>query len=409
MTEFDEKVTAIPKDPLAFMWHVTRAHKKWLFFGVFAVSIAQILGTSTPYLFRAIIDTAQNVSAGTADIKTVWMLVLVYPVVIAVMFVGWRVSGFVGLEWASRSNATAYTTLFSYLAHHSHAYFSNRFAGSLSSKISHASEGVQSLFEAFLWSYYSSILALIITTGFMFSTSVLAGALFLGLILLLIPLNIYIARYRRPHVVDFSAQATRARGYAVDAITNISAVRQYARMDEEKRMFNEHIDEMRRLNVKQWRISEWSLLLNNVIIVLFEAVILYITVSLWTKGTITVGQMVMLTTLMMNVQQTLVFIGMSINGFIRRYGEIQEGLNDILVPYDILDDSDAVPLAVSVGKIECRDMTFEYDGVSVFEHFNLTIQPGERIGLVGESGAGEVDVCITPFASARCEIGGDTH
>jgi ATP-binding cassette, subfamily B, bacterial len=385
----EQNETTIPRSPLAFMWHVSRAHKKWLFLGVTAVSIAQAIGTSTPYLFRAIIDTAQNVSAGNADIKTVWMLVLAYPVVIAVMFVGWRISGFVGMEWASRANATAYTTLFSYLAHHSHTYFSNRFAGSLSSKISHASEGVQSLFEAFLWSYYSSILALIITTVFIFSTSVLAGALFLGLVLLLIPLNIFIARYRRPHVVDFSAQATRARGYAVDAITNISAVRQYARMEDEKQMFSEHIAEMRRLNVKQWRISEWGLLLNNAIIVLFEAAILYIAVSLWTKGTITVGEMVMLTTLMMNVQMTLVFIGMSINGFTRRYGEIQEGLNDILVPYDILDESGAKPLRVTEGKIECRDMTFEYDGVSVFEHFNLTIEPGQRIGLVGESGAGK--------------------
>lgn len=389
MKRQNDGTTRIPTTPLPFMWYVSRAHKKWLFLGIVTVSIGQVMGTSIPYLFRVIIDTAQQVSEGTADIHTVWWLVLTYPVVIAVMFVSWRMSGFVGMEWASRANATAYTTLFSYLAHHSHAYFSNQFAGSLSSKISHASEGVQSLFEAFLWSYYSSVLALIITTGYIFSTSVLAGALFLGLILFLIPLNVYIARYRRPHVVDFSAQATRARGYAVDAITNIGAVRQYARMDEEKRVFNEHIAEMRRLNVKQWRISEWGLLLNNVIIVVFEAVILYIAVSLWTKGTITVGEMVMLTTLMMSVQGTLVFIGTSINGFIRRYGEVQEGLSDILVPYDILDDVHALPLIVSRGKIECREMTFEYDGVSVFTNFNLTIEPGERIGLVGESGAGK--------------------
>jgi ATP-binding cassette subfamily B protein len=133
------------------------------------------------------------------------------------------------MEWASRSNATSYKTLFSYLAHHSHSYFSNRFAGSLSSKISHASEGVQSLFEAILWNYYSSVLSLIITTVFMFSTSLVTGGLFLGLIVILVPLNVAIARYRRPHVVEFSAQATRARGYAVDAISNMITIRQYAR------------------------------------------------------------------------------------------------------------------------------------------------------------------------------------
>ncbi len=389
-TETNEKeIPPVLSRPFAFMRYISGFHTRWLIGGLIVVSVAQVISTSIPYLFRSIIDNAQGVTAGTADISTVWFWVFLFPVAVGTMFLLWRISGVFGMEWTSRSNATSYTTLFSYLAHHGHAYFSNRFAGSLSSKISHASEGVQSLFEALLWNYYPSILSLVITAVYIWSTSLISGILFVLLIAILVPLNIFIAQYRKPHMVEFSAQATRARGYAVDAISNIATVRQYARMEDEKRLFDEHINMMRRLNIKQWRISEFGLLINNIIIVAFEAGILYIAVNLWVQNAITVGEMVMITTLMMGIQSTLVFIGMSINGFVRRYGEIEEGLNDILVPYDILDTQGSLPLHVFEGKIECVHVDFTYDENPVFTDFNLAIKPGERIGLVGESGAGK--------------------
>lgn len=379
----------IPSTPLRFMWHVSSLHKRWLIGGLFVVGIAELVGTSVPYIFKSVIDVAGKVSLGTTTISDVWFWALMYPVAVAIVFVTWRGSGFIGMEWASRSNATVYKTLFSYLSRHSHSYFSDRFAGSLSSKISHASEGIQSLFEAFIWNYYPSMLSLIITVIYMWFSSKNVALIFLGLVVILVPVNILLARYRRPHVVKFSAQATKARGFAVDAITNMSAIRQFARMTDEQKEFNKHINEMRALNIKQWRISEWGLLLNNAIIVIFEAIILFVTVRLWIAETITIGELVMIVSLMMNIQNTLVFIGMSMNGFIRRFGEVQEGLTDILIPYDIIDERNAKKLRVSHGQIECKDVAFEYESTSVFKDFNLIIQPGERIGLVGSSGAGK--------------------
>lgn len=379
----------IPSTPLKFMRHVARPHTRWLVGVLIAVGVAEFVATAMPYVFKSLIDTAGKVAAGGATVGDVWFWAILFPISVLVSSVAWRVSGFIGMEWASRSNATSYKTLFAYLTHHSHAYFSDRFAGSLSSKISHASEGVQSLFEALMWNYYPSILSLIITIVFMWVSNPNLGILFLTLVLILIPLNVFLARLRRPLVVAFSAQATKARGYAVDAITNMAAIRQYSRMEDEKREFDAHINTMRRLNIKQWRTSEWGLLLNNVVIVVFELVILIIAVRLWTKNTITTGDLVLIASLMMNIQSTLVFIGMSMNGFVRRFSEIQEGLTDIVIPHEIIDTKNARPLSVTHGKIAWNNVTFAYKESNVFTNFDLVIQPGERVGLVGTSGAGK--------------------
>ncbi len=389
-TETNEKeIQPVLSRPFAFMRHVSHEHRAWLFGVLFAVFIAELAGTSIPYIFKMFIDTAGAIGRGEAAQGDIWFIVFLFPFMTALTFIGWRVSGFIGMELSSRSSATSYKTLFGYLAHHSHAYFSDRFAGSLSSKISHASEGIQALSEALIWNYIPSILSLILTIGYIWSSSATIALIFTGLIALLVPLNIILARFRRPHVVNFSAQATKARGYAVDAISNISAIRQYVRMEDEKRAFEAHIDEMRRLNIRQWRISEWGLLLNNAIIVCFEAIMLFVSVRLWMSTQITTGELIMIATLMMNVQSTLVFIGMSMNGFIRRYAEIQEGLADIIVPHEITDRENAQPLAVKKGVIVCDKVSFSYGDEPVFNDFSLTIKKSERVGLVGTSGAGK--------------------
>ncbi len=379
----------IPGTPLRFLWYVSRGHAKYIIGVLFAVLVSELLGTGIPYIFKSIIDTAQLVAAGSAPITNVWLWAGAYVLASAIIFAGWRVSGFLGMEWASRLNATAYTTLFSYLTRHSHEYFSDRFAGSLSSKVGHASEGVGNVAEQFMWNYYPTVLSLVFTTVFIFSSSTMAGVVFVVLVAVLVPLNIFLVRTRHPHVVKYSEQTTKARGYAVDAITNMALIRQFSRMQSEEKRFGEHIGKMRFLNVKQWRMSEWSLILNNVTIVVFDAAILYIAVRSWTQEVLTIGELVMIVTLLMNIQHALTFIGMSMNRFIRLYGEIQEGLSDIIVEHDIVDSAHAKRLVCEKGYIEWQDVFFSYKEQKVFANVNIKIEAGERVGLVGTSGAGK--------------------
>lgn len=381
--------TEIPNTPFRFMWHITKSHRGPMLLSLVLVTLAQSLGTSIPYVFRAIIDSAEGVLTGVTTVSDVWFWALAYPILIGGMFILWRVSGFLGMKWITSANAYSYQELFSYIGKHSHTYFSNRFAGSLSSKITHASEGAQSLYEAFTWSYFPGIVSLILTTVYITSVSTVAGIIFIGLLAILIPVNIYLAKYRRPHVVAYSAQTTKTRGRLVDTLTNMGAVRQYARQSTEEQKFQNELQTMRSLNMKQWGISEWGLALNNALIVLFELILVTVIISLWVKGGVTTGELVMTITLLMNVNGTLVFIGSSINGFIRRYAEVEEGLDDILREHEILDVENAKELKVSGGKIEWQNVDFEFGENKVFRTFNLTIEAGERIGLVGHSGAGK--------------------
>jgi ABC-type multidrug transport system fused ATPase/permease subunit len=374
---------------MRYLWFLTKGNRWAFYLTLLVATLAQVIYTTIPLVFKHIIDAAEGVVRGVSTTGDVWFWAMSYPIAIAVMFILWRTSGFLGMRWMTAANARSYETLFAYLGKHSHTYFSDRFAGSLSSKVTHASEGSQSLYESFVWNYYPGILSLFLTLGYVCTTSLVAGGIFTALLVVLIPVNIYLAKYRRPHVVEYATQATKARGRLVDTLTNISAVRQYALHDFEQRSFHDEVHHMRSLNLRQWSISEWGLLINNALIVIFEFALLMVTISLWTKGSLSTGSLIMLITLLVNVNGTLVFIGSSINGFIRRYAEVEEGLTDILQPYEVTDTTDSKKLKVKDGMVDWKAVDFEFGENKVFDDFNLTIAAGQRVGLVGHSGAGK--------------------
>ncbi len=380
---------SIPHTPMRFLWFVSKPYRRYMIPAIAFVTIAGVFSTSVPYILKSLVNTAYAISASTAEYTAIWVWVVAYVLVLCGQFIAWRLGTFLGIEWVTRANAYANTSLFEYLTQHSHTYFSNRFAGSLSGKITHASEGMQGIAEAFLWDYYVAALSLVITFGYMFTVSVPIALLFLCLTIFLTVLNYIIARYRRPHVVAYSAQTTRLRGYAVDAITNVAAVRQFTRKKEEQTRFGEQIEKMRSLYLKQWRISEWGKLINSVCLVIFEGGMLIFAIHLWSQNKITVGDIVMFTALMTNIHSTLLHIGNSMNGFIRRYGDVEEGLSEILIQHEIVDHPDAGKLVMKKGTIGWDNVTFKYEDNSVFDHFNLAIRAGERVGLVGSSGAGK--------------------
>lgn len=378
-----------PNNPIGFIWYLLKRNKGLVSISLLAVTTAQLLSTSIPYIFRSIIDTAEGVADGATTIESVWWWALAFPVVLATTFVLWRISGFVGMHWMTKVNADSYDVLFRHLGKHSHSYFSDRFAGSLSSKVTHASEGAQSLLEATVWNWYPGLLSLIVTFFYIASLNLSASFIFAGLIAVLVPLNIKLAKYRRSHVVAYVSQATRTRGRLVDALTNMSAVRQYARQGFEESSFANEVQSMRTLNVKQWGISEWGLALNNILIVIFELALIFIVVTVWSKNQISTGELVMAITLLMNVNGTLIFIGSSINSFIRRYADVEEGLQDVLESPEIVDIPNAKDLIATNGDVRWQSVDFDYGGTTVFKNFTLTISPGQRVGLVGHSGAGK--------------------
>lgn len=379
------KMPTLPNKPFKFLFHASKPYAGWAFGAFFAVTVAQVLGTLSPYFFGKIVDAAS--SGGDFETVKFWLLVTIATLVL--MYISWRSSGLMGMQWVARSNAHSYKQLFSYLSNHSHSYFSNRFAGALSNKVSNASDGASGLGENILWHYYSSILSITFSGVLIFIANVYVGFIYVALIIVLVIVNSILVQMRRKYVIQYAKENSTLRGQAVDISTNMDAVRFFAQRGFEQGFLGKQIDIRRAADIKQWRFSEYILIINNVIVVSAVAGMFLLLLNLFERGEVTLGIFIMVLSLIFSLSGTLTFIGSMMNGFIRVYGEIEEGLSEILLPHDIVDMKGAKDLSITNGSLSFENMAFAYNKEDVFTDFNLYIAPGEKVGIVGPSGAGK--------------------
>jgi ATP-binding cassette subfamily B protein len=379
-----DTASKIPQTPLAYFWYVTKPFKWWALFAICAVILASMLSQSTAYFFKLIIDA---VEVGDKDMALVYALL--YPVAILLVQLLYRVSGVSGGKWAVKTKKYGYDLLLSHTLKHSHSYFTNRFSGSLMSKINNVNNAVDQLIPDLLWSIINSIVYLLVTIFFMLSVDGKAAGVFVVLIIVLIAFNNLLGKKKAEYAKVAAETSSKIRGRIIDVLTNVQAVRQYVRTKHEEEAVAKLSTEIEETHGRSWMYTEKMLFWNGLILFVFSVVLFWSLVSKWQSGLVSTGEMVFVLALYSQVTGVLLFIGRAFNSVGRTIGEMREGLEELMVPFEVVDDAVAIPLVIEDASIVWEKVGFDFGGKSVFFEFDLQIKAGERVGFVGRSGAGK--------------------
>ncbi|WP_425097759.1 ABC transporter ATP-binding protein [Tropicibacter sp. S64] len=179
-------------------------------------------------------------------------------------------------------------------------------------------------------------------------------------------------------------------GRVVDAYTNIHAIKMFAHHDREMDYATEAIEHGRKTFQREMRlytIMDVALVtLNGLLIV---GVVGW-AIALWVQGSATAGVVAAASALVLRLNAMTGWIMWATTSLFRELGVVQEGMKTIAQPIALRDAPDAAPLRLTDGRIEIEDVSHHYGRDSGgLDHISLTIQPGEKIGLVGRSGAGK--------------------
>ena len=394
--ESPEKTTAaagysgdVPNTPIRFIWYTAKPHMLWGAIAFLGVILAETINSSLPYLIGTFVDAITAAPTLDAQLNVAYVWSFIFLLFIAGFFLGRRISNFLGALFVVRQNATAYKTLFRHVFPHSHTYFIDRFAGSISNRISNAGDGSSRIAERFLLSGFNQVITITVFSIVLGTINIYFTVGFLALVIVVGYLNYQMVRKRRPHVIRFVEASSLLRGESVDVMTNIQATRQYVHNEKELGHLHDIIDDRQKKDIYQWHYGEWINVVNNIIAWLLSLTVLVVTYNMLEAGRATVGDIAIVMTIMFRVNNTLTGLGDLLNTLIRIYGEVEEGLADIFLDHEIVDAPDAVPLVVSKGEITWDNVGFQFDSNKVFADFSLVIGKGERIGLVGPSGAGK--------------------
>jgi len=376
----------IPKKPFSFGIFTTKPHAKWAVLTLVSVLIATSLDRLELIVIRNLTD---SIAAENVDFNLVWFWALLFPMLYLFAKLSWRVSGQSGLRWFNNLRQTAYQVLYEYITLHSKDYFNSRFAGSLTNKISNAVDGTESVFENLIWQFIPLVFGMIWYVYIAWNGNPILGIIVLSWSTLFIFLNIWFAMKLQPRSYKFAKSISTLKGRLVDSITNISLVHESAYLAGEREYINKFIKLQRNKGISEWQFSELILFINVILIFIFVLLMIVASIYLFQNELISVGVVVMIIALIGQLIGHLLFLGNEIKNTTKYYGQAKEGLEEILSEHIIIDKPNAKDVTISKGEIQVNSINFKYEDEYIYRNFSLNIQAGEKIGLVGRSGAGK--------------------
>ena len=268
-------------------------------------------------------------------------------------------------------------------------FFHNDFAGRLSAKVMQTSLAIREF-----WVILGDMLAYVLI--YFITINIVLGAISPLLVLpLLLWLLLFIcaACYFIPKLSKISSQQADARavmtGRVTDAYTNIQTVKLFAHAGRESQYAKSSMQEFMQTVYKQMRLGA-----QYEISILFLSVILYggvlgTAVWLWMQGQAELGIIAATTAMVLKLNSIAEFMMWQTSALFENVGTIQDGMRTLGRKISIEDRPDAKELQLKQGEIRFENITFAYNEKPVIDQFDLTIRPGEKIGIVGRSGAGK--------------------
>ncbi len=366
------------------MVHMAQPHKWWFIGAFLVVVVAAAISQSSSYFFKLIVDAVES---GQSD--RVLLYALMFPVVVLLTQLLFRLSGYLGMQCVTRITKTSTDDISAYTLKHSHGYFSDRFAGSIMTKFGNVVGAMGEIIPEILWTHLTAFVSFVVTLTFILFIDPISAAIFTTLTVVLIVFNRRLSPKNRELSRAHAEARTKLSGRTIDLLSNISAARQYANIPFEYDALCDLTEYRRKTHKKNWMYTEKMLLYNGFILFVFGFGMFWSLTTAWQAGNVTSGELVLVLSLVSQITFTLIFIGRAINETARAFGEMEEGLDDLIVEHEIVDEKDAPDLRVENATIDWSGVSFLFDEKAVFTDFDLHIPAGQRMGLVGQSGAGK--------------------
>ncbi len=276
-----------------------------------------------------------------------------------------------------------------HVSRQSYGFFQSDFAGRIATKVWQTGQATGDLMSSFvevIWFmivYTATTLALVAGLDWRLA----------GLVVLWIAIFGLVARKFLPeiraHATATAEAGSMINGRIVDSYSNIQTLKLFA-ADGDDRYIRDGLEKyLAALFPFARRLSGVRIALTTLSGVMISA-IGALAVSLWVEGAISVGAVAFTLSLMLRLNMLLARLMLQLNGILRNLGVLENSMALISQPLALADRPDAGTLSVTGGEIRLEEVSFHYGkGEGVLDRVSLVVRPGEKVGLVGPSGAGK--------------------
>lgn len=389
---FPKKAAQRPPDSVyQFCRHYSRGMEPWLLLMAFLTAITAIseallfgiLGQVVDWLSESNPETFIEQSGSTLIGMGIFMLILI-PLSNAMrsLIVHQTLMGNfpMSVRWMAHR----------YLLNQSYGFFQTEFSGRIATKVMQTAlavrDTVMKLLDVMLFVAIYMVTALILVAS---ADPRLCIPLIIWLFFYIIVQRYFVPKMKKIAMVQADARSLMT-GRIVDSYTNIITLKLFSHSNRESAYIRDGMSEFLNTVHPQMRlvtklnICLWAL---NMSLVFSTAAL---GIYLWLNGSITPGAIAIVMSLAIRLTSMSHWILWEISGLFENIGTVQDGINTLSVPSKVNDKPNAIALNVNRGDIIFDSVNFSYNtSEAVFENLDLQIPAGEKVGIVGRSGAGK--------------------
>jgi ATP-binding cassette subfamily B protein len=375
------------KGPTAFILHYLGV-RRWSFAALFAMVLgAAGCAVGVQYVMKLLVDA---MAGPREESGFVWTALGLFIGLIAAESVLWRLSGWLGCRTTVDIGVEARLDLFDHVNGQPMRYFAENLAGSLGQRITATAGNFGGLVNTLVWRAMPPIVdfggAILIFATVDWRMTLALGA---GVVLVTGGLILFGER-GRPYHRAYADRAGGVAGELVDVIANMWAVKAFsARKRERERLAGLFAVEAAAQRTS-WMYTEKARVIHDLSLWVMAGLMLFWAVHLWSLGSITPGDVVLVSALTFRILHGSRDLALSLVDVAQQFGFIEDTLRVIAQPQSVCDALGAPSASPRGGAIAFDRVSFAYGGRRDAVHgIHVDIRAGERVGIVGPSGAGK--------------------
>ncbi|WP_225031730.1 ABC transporter ATP-binding protein [Paraburkholderia sp. XV] len=385
-----QELAGYASSPVRLLFRYVRQHPAQHVVILLGIVAAVGCSLGSQFAIRNLVDA---LPAGRAHPAHVIHAFLVIVVLLLADNLFWRIAGWASVRTFVQVTGDVRRELFGYLIGHSTGYFSNVQPGTLASRISATANAIFTIENLTAWNALPPLLSVI-------GSVVLIGWISVWMALALVAISVcmtaflfWLAKRGGERHVHFASRAASVDGEMVDVIGNMATVRTFVATARECLRIGSFLEQEMASREASLRHLEKLRLVHAVITVVLSCCLLGWVLWLWTQERATTGDVVLVSSLGFAILHGTRDLAVALVGMIQHLARLAEAAQSLLVPREMEETIGVPSLQVRDANIDFENVTFSYPGRRrVLDHFSLHIDAGQRVGLVGPSGAGKTTI-----------------
>jgi ATP-binding cassette subfamily B protein len=281
-------------------------------------------------------------------------------------------------------------SMFDHIQRHSIRYFNERFSGSLANKITDMTSQVESILMILWWPIIPSIAAVTMSVGIFLLVHPVFAMLLAVWLVFHVGIALYFARSCAIIQEIHGQSRSHLLGKIVDSLANFFSVNLFYRFNYElSRMKANQLEECASNILARQTVEKMRCYTSACFFLVFFLGMNSLLLWYWLENTISTGQFIQIFTTNYAVAGIAWAVGSAFPVLYQSIGTLQQAFELMLDPQDLGDRLDAKELHVSRGEIRFEAVGCSHGERKVPGLYHVAIRPGERVGLVGYTGAGK--------------------